>query len=367
VNLGKLTNRVQSDGASPRGCPSVITACMSDQSSAGQRVRQAADRIGARIAALQAEGKRISERVPARLRRAMRRTASLAFFVGIGWVLYRQLEDTDWPEVMRSLPTSPWFYVFFLARYFILPVTEVLCYSAIWATNLFRYFGAFLIKRILNTSVAGASGDVYFLLWAVQTLGVTYRQAFSAVKDVTLLSAAAANSVATVVLGAYLAFGDLTLIKSLDSEAPSIIIGVTLAAMVVSLLVIGFRGKVLSVGTNVMWRILGYHGVRSAGSIVLLGLQWTAGLPGSVFTAWISLLVVDLLIARMPLLPAKELIFLSLALHLAEAIDAPEVQLTAMFLADAALRQIATVPSLIAGVLWRSKPHAVPVDPDNGS
>lgn len=336
---------------------------MSEQPNAGQPARQAAERVRTRVAELQAWGERIFGRVPPWLRRSVRRALSLAFFAVIGWVLYHQLEDTDWTEVLRSLPTSPWFYVCFLARFFILPVTEVLCYSAVWATHLFRHFGVFLLKFTLNTSMAGLSGDMYFLLWAVRTLRVSYRQAFSAVKDVTLLSAAAANTVATVVLGAYLAFGDLTLIKSVRPEALSLIIGITLAAAVLSLLTILFRGKVLGVGTSVMWRILSYHGVRSAGSIVLLGLQWTVGLPGSVFAAWISLLVVDLLVARTPFLPAREFIFLSLALHLANTIDAPEVQVTAMFLTDTALRQLMLVPSLIAGVLWMSRPHPLPRDP----
>ncbi|MCZ6806344.1 MAG: hypothetical protein O7F08_05280 [Deltaproteobacteria bacterium] len=336
---------------------------MSEQSSVGERAKQGADRVGVRVAELQALGKRILERVPAPLRSGMRRAFSLAFFIAIGWVLYGQLRELDWPQVLRSLPTSPWFYVCFLARYLILPVTEVLCYSAIWAINLFRHFGVFLIKRILNASVAGASGDVYFLLWAVQTLRVTYRRAFSAVKDVTLLSAAAANGVAVAVLGAYLAFGDWKAFEGLEPRVLALIIGATLAGAVLSLLIILFRGKILGVGTPTMWRIIGYHGVRSAGSIVLLGLQWWAAIPESGFTVWINLLIIDLLIARAPFIPAREFLFLSIALALANTINAPEARMTAMFLADTALLQIALVPSLIAGILWRSKSHPLPVDP----
>jgi len=226
--------------------------------------------------------------------------------------------------------------------------------------NALRYFGVFLVKLVLNVSVAGGTGDVYLMLWAVRTLRMTYQKAFSGVKDVTLLSAAAANTVAVIVLGGYLAFGDLTLIPLVRPEALGLIIGITLAAAVLSLFVVLFRGKVLGASTPVMWRILGYHGARSAGMIILLGVQWTVGLPGSVFTAWISLLVVELLVARTPLLPAREFVFLSLALALADTIDAPEAQVTALFLADTALRQIALVTSLVVGMLWRSKPQPLP-------
>jgi len=321
--------------------------------------------VQARIERVRAWGLGFYEAVPLGTRRNIRRAFSLVFFIVIGTVLYRQLRGTDWPEVLRSLPSSPWFYVLFLARFFLQPTVEVLCYTAVWGINLARYFGVFLVKLVMNTSVAGMSGDVYFLVWAVRTLRISYRKAFSGVKDVTLLSAAAANIVAVIVLGGYLVFGDLTLMQTVRPAALGIIIGVTLAAALLSLLVILFRGKVLAVRTSTMWRIIGYHLVRSGGNLVLLGMQWTVGLPGSVFTAWISLLVVDLLVQRTPFIPAREFLFLSLALALADTIDAPQAQVTALFLADTAMRQMVVVPSLIAGFLWKSKPQPLPLDPED--
>jgi len=340
---------------------------MGENSSAGRQDSSFADRRRGRIERLQAWGQGVYERVPPRARRNLRRAFSLAFLITIGSILYAQLEGTDWPEVLRSLPASPWFYVLFLVRFFLQPTVEALCYTAVWGINLFRYFGVFLVKMIMNLSVAGMSGDVYFLLWAVRTLRITYHKAFSGVKDVTLLSAAAANMIAVGVLGGYLALGDLTLTQTVKPAALGIIIGVTLAAAVLSLLVILFRGKVLAVGTRTMWRVIRYHLVRSGGNLVLLGLQWTVGLPGSVFTTWISLLVVDLLVQRTPFIPAREFLFLSLALALADTIDAPQAQVTALFLADTALRQIVIVPSLMAGFFWRARPQPLPLDPSSAA
>jgi len=48
---------------------------------------------------------------------------------------------------------------------------------------------------------------------------------------------------------------------------------------------------------------------------------------------------------------------------LAGSIDADQAQVTALFLTVTALRQVAFVPSFIAGALWRSKPHPLPLDP----
>ncbi|RLB41553.1 MAG: hypothetical protein DRH23_17755, partial [Deltaproteobacteria bacterium] len=150
-----------------------------------------ADRIRARIARLRTWGSGIVERVPPQARRNTQRMFSLLFLIVIGTVLYKQLKGTDWAEVLRSLPTSPWFYIVFVVRFLIMPFVDVLCYSAVWAVNALRYFGVFLVKLVLNVSVAGGTGDVYLMLWAVRTLRMTYQKAFSGVKDVTLLSAAA--------------------------------------------------------------------------------------------------------------------------------------------------------------------------------
>jgi glycosyltransferase involved in cell wall biosynthesis len=332
---------------------------MSEQSGSAPASRGAADRARTHFTRLRARAQQIAERIPLRWRVFLRRLLAVAFFAVVGWMLYRQLSDLDWPEVLRSIPRSPWFYVLFLTRYFSTPMTDALCYTAIWGTNLFRHFGAFLMKRMLNKSVSEASGDVYLLLWTVRTLGVRYREAFVAIKDVTLLSAASSNAVAVLVLGAYLAFGDLSLFDAVGPGVLSVIVGVTVLAALISVLVIRFRGKVLGIGTPVMWRILGYHGARNVGNIVLLGLQWTVGLPGSSFSDWISLLVVDLLVARAPV-PGREFVFLSLALSLASTIDAPEAQVSALFLTDTALLQVGAVGSLIAGIVWRSKPHPLP-------
>lgn len=320
------------------------------------------DRVRILVERVRVSGQRLYERVPPHVRAIAQRVFSAAILTLIGIALYRQLRGTDWPQVLRSLPTSPWFYLLFGLRFLNLPVVETLCYSAVWATNLFRHFGAFLMKYILNTAVAGTTGDLYFLLWSVRTLRIGYRQAFSAVKDVTLLSAAAANGVAVAVLGGYFALGDLSLTETVSRGAVTAVVAVTLVAAALSLLLIVFRSRVLNVSASVMMRILGYHTIRSAGDLILLGLQWTAGLPGTAFSDWISLLIVALLVSRTPGVPAKDLLFLSLALALGDSVDADQIQVKALFLADAALRQVVVVASFIAGALWRSRPHPIPLD-----
>ncbi|MEM7434692.1 MAG: hypothetical protein AAF436_06030 [Myxococcota bacterium] len=300
-------------------------------------------------------GSGVLERIPLHLRRWGKRVAVLAILAAIGVVLVRQLRGLDWAVVVRSLPTSPWFYAAWLARYLLLPVTEVVCYSAVFTRNLFRDFGAFLLKRLMNASLAGGSGDTYFLVWLVEHLSLTTRQAFSAIKDVTLLSAAAANGVAVAVLGAYLVWGDWRVLSGVEPRVVALVIGVTLGAAALSVLVIAFRGKVIGVPTGTMGRIIGYHTIRSAGALFLLGLQWSAAMPEVDMATWANLLIVALLVSRTPFLPAPELLFLTVALALVGTIDAPQARLEAMFLADAALVQVFAIPSLIVALVWRRR------------
>jgi hypothetical protein len=347
---------------------------MSEEPTGDSSTRTASDPREGTIVRLQRWATDLYERVPTRARRNAQQLFSLAFFIVVGTVLYRQLRGTDWGEVWRSLPASPWFYFLFLVRFTIQPIIEALCYTAVWSINMLRYFSVLLTKLVMNSSLAGGSGDLYFLVWSVRTLRLSYQKAFTGIKDVTLLSAAAANAVAVVILGIYFAFGDLSLNDAVSREVWSLIIGATIVAALISLSVIAFRGKIVGVGaikgrvlgvdTGTMWRVLFYHVVRSVGVLVLTGLQWTVGLPGSVFSAWFGFLVIQLVVRRTPFIPAKELLFLSIALALFDTVDAPEAQVKALFLADTALLQLVNVPSLITGVVWRSKPLSIPLDPD---
>ena len=316
-----------------------------------------------RIERLQTRAQSAYDRIPVPVRRVARHTFSAAFVVLIGSTLYRQLEGTDWAEVLRSLPTSPWFYLLFLARFFLQPTIEALCYTAVWGINLFRYYGVLLIKLVMNFSLAGGSGDLYFLIWSVRTLRLSYRKAFSGIKDVTLLSAAAANIVAVVVLGGYFFFGDLTFTKAVEPRGTQ-----------------PHHRRYLGgcafepFGDPVSWKgargwyadHVAHHRISHPSewrSLVLLGLQWTVGLPGSIFSAWISFLVIDLLVQRTPFIPAREFLFLSIALALADTVDAPQAQVTALFLADTTMRQLVIIPSLIAGFFWKTRPLPLPLDP----
>ena len=338
---------------------------MSDDSSVQPPAPTFSDRIRLRIDQVQGWAQGIHEKVPPRVRRGLQRAFSITVFAVIAFALYRQLRGTDWAAVFQSIAQ-----VAVVLR----PVPDSLHESADHRHALLFgrvYHKPFPLLRHLPAQVPPQHGGRRMRVErcassAIRTAGIGYRRAFSAIKDVCYLPAVASNAVAVVVLGAYFAFGDLSLTDSISRGAMTVVIAVILGAATLSLLLIAFRGKVLAVSTPVMWRIIGYHVIRSGGDLVLLGFQWTVGLPGTTFGDWVNLLIVAVLVTRVPGVPAKDFLFLSLALAFGDTVDADRTAVTALFLTDTALRQVAFVLSFVTGALWRSRPHPIPLDqPDD--
>ncbi|MEM8936184.1 MAG: hypothetical protein AAGC77_07235 [Pseudomonadota bacterium] len=304
-----------------------------------QRARSAAEALGAAISPVQ--------------RVWISRAFSAGFLALVFFMLWRELKDTDWAAVANALPTAPAFYLLFFLRFMLLPVTEASIYGAIWRKNLIGHFGAFLKKRVLNFSVGGQLGDAWFIFWAGPTFKLKKREIFSAVKDVTILSAAASNAVAAVMLVGFALFGDPSMMGAWGDDILLVITIVVGAGLALSAALIWFRGGLIKLSRRNIWIAFGGHAVRSILAVVLLAGQWSAGLPGVAFVAWFNLLIIELLVTRAPFIPGKDLLFLSLALTLAQSIDAPEAAVTALFLFNAALSQVVSGLSYVVGLLWR--------------
>ncbi|MGF1544998.1 MAG: hypothetical protein ACFB00_10935 [Parvularculaceae bacterium] len=315
--------------------------------------RPARSAVEGRYAALSDERKRL-----------LARGFSISFFIFIAWILFNQLRTADWSAIAASLPSSPWFYIFFLMRYLLVPVTEALVYGVIWARNFFVDFGVLLKKRVLNFSVGAQAGDVWFVFWAAQRLQIRKRDAFSAVKDVTMLSAAASNVVAALLLAFYAVFGERGAFDAAGGNVLAWVSAAVAGGLLISALALWWRGGLIRLPRPKGVFVGVAHAGRCLINLALLGAQWSAGLPGVSAIAWLNFLVVDMLVARAPLIPGKDLVFLSLALSLTASVNAPETALTAMFIANTALSQIAAATSFALATLWRNDgPDAAPAQP----
>ena len=281
--------------------------------------------------------KRFFEQPP--VARFMRR-AQLILLAAIVIYLIYKLSEVGWVAVVDSLPASPWFYVFFLVRFFALPLTEIPAYELVWRRPLWRHVSAFIRKRVYNFAVLGYSGEAFFTLWARRRLDLTDREILVGVKDNTLLSALASNVATVVLVAALAATGGLK--AGIDALPGSTYLFVVafLTALFLSLAVVIFRRKLINLPQGAMPRLLAIHGARVVMVMALQAGMYAAALPGASLSAWFMFIALQLVLSRIPFLPNVDLVYLTAALHLSSIVGASEAAIAGMLVAEAALSQV---------------------------
>lgn len=224
--------------------------------------------------------------------------------VGLVWELF----DHGMAGFELAAPDSPWFYLFFALAYFSPPLFDFAIFRALWRLP-FDGFGALVRKRIANDVVIGYSGDVFFYAWARARLKMVAAP-FGAVKDVTILSGIAGNivTVAMLVVALPLAF-DLFTAGQLRMLAWSG--GVALGISAILLL---FSSRVFSLpGCTLRW-IFAVHCARLVLGSLAFGIASYFAMPNVSISWWLFLAAGRLVVARLPLLPNKDLLFANFAI-----------------------------------------------------
>ena len=266
--------------------------------------------------------------------------AQKALFVAIIAYLIFKLSQVGWTEVFGHLPTAPLFYVFFLLRFFALPLSEIPAYEIVWGKRLWRHFTAFVRKRVYNFAVMGYSGEAFFTIWARRHLQLPDADVLKGVKDNNILSAFASN-LSTVLLVVGLAVTD-RLQAGLDA-VPGAVVLFSLAFMssfALAASVLLFGGRILHVSRGVMGQLVFIHGIRM---VIVMGLHaamYAAALPAADYSAWFLFIALQLVISRIPFLPNQDLVFLGAALSLATIVGVPEAAIAGMLVAEAGLSQL---------------------------
>lgn len=266
--------------------------------------------------------------------------AQACLFAAVVFFLVVQLSRVGWGALLSSLPETPWFYLIFALRYFLQPLSEIPAYGLVWRAPLRRHWSAFLRKRVYNFAVMGYSGEAFFTLWARRTLRLSDRDILAGVKDNTLISALVSNTVTAATIAALYAYSDL------DREVSSMPGGRVLFALAflssAGLAIAGvvFRRQLIGTAPAVTRRIIAVNGVRIVLSLFLQAMLYACVIPDAPLSAWMTFIALQLVVSRIPLLPNKDIVFLTAALTLAPEIGAPEAAIAGMLLAEAGLSQL---------------------------
>ena len=266
--------------------------------------------------------------------------AQYALFGAIVLYLIVKLSEVGWGDVVDSLPTSPWFYVFFVLRFLTLPLSEVAIYEIVWSRPLIRHFFVFIRKRVYNFAVMGYSGEAFLTLWARRRLSLSDKRIIVGVKDNNLLSAFTSNAATVVLILILAATGGLKAGVEAFPGAGWLFAFAFMSAAILSVLVMIFREKLMALPEGVLPKLLTVHGGRQALLILLHAAMYAAALPGAPLLAWVTFIALQLVLSRVPFLPNQDIVYLGAALTLAPIVGAPEAAVAGMLVAEAGLSQI---------------------------
>jgi hypothetical protein len=238
----------------------------------------------------------------------------------------------------------------FVANYFGLPLYETAIYHLLWKTGP-QILPILLRKRVYNEAVLEYSGESALILWAGKHTPISDREAFRNVRDVNVLSALAANVVTFLVLVAVIAgvadklgVGDAVLLR----RGTLIIGGSVLLLLGLGLLL---RKRFLSLSLGQCAAVYGIHTLRLCTFMGLQALQWHLAAPTIGWQTWTIFIALQMAVARLPLIPAKDLFFTGLAMRLGARITLDPATIAGLFVASSVLNLLANGAMYIVGLL----------------
>lgn len=230
--------------------------------------------------------------------------------IGLSAAALAQLSHASADALAMVRRLSPAVWIAFAAAYLIQPVADLVIFRRLWRLPL-EAFGVMLRKVVINETLFGYTGEFYFYLWAKRRAALSDAP-FGAIKDVNVLSALAAN-VLTLVLLPVSAAG-LERLSLHPGFGFALWSGLGFVALTFGVLL--FARRVFSLSRRDLVFVAIVHALRLAATTGLTLLVWRLALPHVAMGLWLVLLASRLLLARLPFLANKDLVFANLMLVL---------------------------------------------------
>jgi hypothetical protein len=229
----------------------------------------------------------------------------LVLFVVV--VEYRKL---DLAVLQQMLPTSPLFWLVFLANYLSGPIGDWVIFRRLWRIP-WSGLSALIRKLVSNELVFGYLGEAQFYAWARARANMTAAP-FGAIKDVALLSALVGNIATLVLLGcAWLLVRAAEI--GVETRGAFLSLGVVLLTSFAMFL---FREKLFSLPRSQLYFTSMVHAVRTLAALVLSAVLWHLVLPQIAIATWLIMSALRMLVSRLPFVPNKDVLFAGVAVFL---------------------------------------------------
>lgn len=246
---------------------------------------------------------------------------------------------------------SPAVWAAWFALYMVQPIADAAIFRRLWGRKAVDV-GVVARKVAINELLFGYVGELYFYLWARRRAGLA-DAAFATIKDVNIVSALGGNGLTLVML----AVSALAL-RSIDiGRQIGPLLWPSLAVVALSFAILLFARRVFSLSRRELADVAAIHGVRLVVGAALTLLVWRLALPQVEPAIWLALLAGRLLLARLPFVANKDLVFANLLLALFGAGSPTAILLAALAIANL-LAHLVVILGTSASDRWLATRHA---------
>lgn len=284
--------------------------------------------------------------------------ARVLFFAGMVTWMVLKVDAIGWSQVARSLPTNPLFYLLFVVTFLVLPASETVVFRTIFGQRLPGSFPVLVRKRIFNSALVGYSGELYLFVWLKRTIGLPAKAIAIGLKDNAILSAVASGLVTALLLLGFAAAGNGRRIARWLDPGPAVAVAALVAAVFLLPVLFRLRRQLIAMPSRRAAEVLAIHCARIAAVVLLQATQWAVVLPQEPWGVWLVFLTAQMVISRLPIVPNRDLLFLSAALEMSGTINGPREAMAGLLLAGGALTQGSNLLFYLLTALWKQPPPA---------
>lgn len=292
--------------------------------------------------------------------RSLTRRLPMLLLPCVGGMLLYQLSKIGWGEIVRSIPTSPWFYLLFLAGYTVLPAAEILLYGRVWKFPFREGFRVFFLKRVYNQDVVDYSGDVSLLMWARGRFGWSDGDLARVIKDHSIISAVAGHVIAlTFPMLCFLGSNSSTVGVWAEFKTPTLVCGFVIAPV----LAIGtalLRRTIFFLPDRELAAALGIHLARILVVYSTVLLQWAVAMPEQSWHVLFTLLTMQCVVGRLPTFLGRDFLIVSAGVATSQSLGVQAGAAAGVLLVNGMLDKLLNAAIFFAATVGRRRSHTPP-------
>ena len=255
-------------------------------------------------------------------------------------VLVNQLSNIGWKSLISNMPRTPWFYVTIAVMYVTLPIFETGVYGSFFEVPKGKLFSVFVRKKILNSDFMGYSGDVFVLYWIRDRLGIPEGKVFRFMVDNGITSSLGAFSATGLMLGFLVLTDSIRWGEFMGERDPMLLIGGILLLAVLGVVGYRFRNAIFSLPGKSVINLYIVHFARFTLNFGMQILQWWVVMPYMPFDVWGTMLAIVTISNRLPFIPAKDLLAVSVILGVSGVVEGSSAAISAMMLTRFAIDRL---------------------------